>query len=152
MSQSKTDGKEEAPRKRVPFGGRRQKLQLSDEDAKALDDAGWKPRWINNKDGRIQQALAGGYEYVKKNEAPSIGQFSLTGNKNMNGKVSMIVTKGEAVPIEAFLMKIKKEYYEEDKVEKRKKNDALDSTLRAGQPGGNQVENQYVPQGHVNKI
>ena len=153
MSQSKTDGKvEEAPRKRVPFGGRRQKLQLSIEDAKALDEAGWKPRWINNKDGRIQQAQAGGYEYVKRSEASSIGMHTVTGNKNMNGKVSLIVSKGEAQPIEAFLMKIKKEFYQEDKVEKSRKNAELDSTLRAGQPGGNVVDNQYVPEGHVNKI
>ena len=153
MSKSKTDGNvEEAPRQRVPFGGRRQKLQLSDEDAKALDQAGWKPRWVNNKDGRIQQALAGGYEYVKKAEAPSIGQFSLTGNKNMNGKVSMIVSKGDGQPLEAFLMKIKKEFYQEDKIEKSKRNNELDQTLNSGQPGGNVVENQYVPDGHVNKV
>jgi len=152
MSQSKTDGKEEAPRQRVPFGGRRQKLQLSVEDAKALDADVWKPRCVNNKDGRIQQALAGGYEYVKKGEAPSIGQYSLTGNKSMNGKVSLIVSKGDGQPLEAFLMKIKKEFYVEDKALKSKRNDDLDSSLIAGQPGGNVVENQYVPQGHVNKV
>jgi len=152
MSQSKTNGKEEAPRQRVPFGGRRQKLQLSEEDAKALDEAGWKPRWVNNKDGRIQQALAGGYEYVKKSEAPSIGQFSLTGNKSQNGKVSMIVSKGEGQPLESFLMKIKKEYYFEDKAAKARRNDELDGSLISGQPGGNVVENQYVPKGHTNKI
>jgi len=152
MSKAKTDGIEEAPRQRVPFGGRRAKLQLSKEDAKALDEAGYKPRWINNKDGRIQQALAGGYEHVKKSEAPSIGQFSLTGNKNMNGKVSLIVSKGDGEPLEAFLMKIRKEFYKEDQFAKEEANISFDDALNKGQPGGNVVENQYVPEGHVNKV
>jgi hypothetical protein len=125
---SKTDGREEAPRQRVPFSGRRQKLQLSEQDSKSLDKSGWKPRWVNDKDGRIQQALAGGYVFVSPEEAPSIGQFSLTkGNDDLNGKVSLIVSKGESII-------------------------NLEQSLDAGQPGGNVVENQYVPKGHVNKI
>lgn len=150
---SKTDGKEEAPRQRVPFSGRRQKLQLSNEDSKLLEKKGWKPRWVNDKDGRIQQALAGGYVFVSPEEAPSIGQFSLTkGNDDLNGKVSLIVSKGEGKPIRSFLMKIQTKYYEEDKIAKRQSIINLEQSLDAGQPGGNVVENQYVPKGHVNKI
>lgn len=153
MSKSKTDERsEEATRQRVPFGGRRQKLQLSAEDAEALKNDGWTCRWVNNKDGRIQQAMAGGYEYVKRSEAQSIGMHTVTGNKNMNGKVSLIVSKGDGQPIEAFLMKIRTEFYLEDKAAKSRVNDSLDSTLNAGQPGGNVVDNQYVPEGHVNKV
>ena len=153
-SKSKTDGNEveEAPRKRVPFGGHRPKLQLSKEDAKALRDDGWTARWINNKDGRLQQAMAGGYEHVLKKEAPSIGQFSMTGNKNMNGKVSLIVSKGEGQPLEAFLMKIRTEFYDEDQVAKEQANIDYDEALNRGQPGGNVVDGQYVPEGHVNKV
>ena len=150
---SRTDGREEAPRQRVPFSGRRQKLQLSAQDSKSLDENGWKPRWVNDKDGRIQQALAGGYVFVTPEEAPSIGQFSLTkGGDDLNGKVSLIVSKGDSKPIRSFLMKIQKKYYEEDKVAKRQNVINLEQSLDAGQPGGNVVENQYVPKGHVNKV
>ena len=153
MAKSRTVEREEAPRKRVPMGGRRTKLQLSDEDAKHFKDHGWTLRWINDKDGRIQQAQAGGYHFVTPEEAPSIGQFGLGGQSNdLNGKVSMIVSKGSDKPIEAFLMKIQTKYYEEDKRAKEKANIAFDEALNAGQPGGNVVENQYVPEGHVNKV
>jgi hypothetical protein len=150
---SRTDGREEAPRKRVPISGRRSKLQLSDEDAQALKDNGWTPRWVNDKDGRIQQAEAGGWVFVTPDEAPSIGQYSLTkGSDDLNGKVSLVVSKGDSVPLTAFLMKIQTKYYDEDKEAKEARNRAYDDALRAGQPGGNVVENQYVPDGHVNKV
>jgi len=149
---SRTDEREEAPRQRVPFSGRRTKLQLSAEDKKNLSDNGWTPRFINDRDGRIQQAQAGGYVFVPPEEAPSIGQFSVTkGSDDLNGKVSVIVSKGDPV-IRAFLMKIQTKYYEEDKIKKREAVISLEKSLDAGQPGGNVVENQYVPEGHVNKI
>lgn len=153
MDNSRTDGREEAPRQRVPFGGRRAKLQLSMEDYKRLQENGWTPRWINDKDGRIQQAQAGSYVFVTPEEAPSIGQFSLQGgSSDLSGKVSLIVSKGDSEPIRAFLMKIQTKYYDEDKLTKEEANIDYDNALNAGQPGGNVVENQYVPKGHVNKV
>jgi hypothetical protein len=150
---SRTDGREEAPRQRVPFGGRRTKLQLSAEDKKGLKDNGWTERWVNDKDGRIQQAQAGGYVFVTPEEAPSIGQFSLTkGSDDLNGKVSLIVSKGASEPITAYLMKIQTKYYKEDQIAKEQAHRNMDASLSAGQPGGNVVENQYVPDGHVNEI
>jgi len=151
---SRTDERrEEAPRKRVPMGGRRTKLQLSAEDAKHFKEHGWTVRWVSDKDGRIQQAVAGGYHFVTPEEAPSIGQFSLTkGSSDLSGKVSLIVSKGEGQPITGFLMKIQTKYYREDQLAKEEANRAFDSGLNAGQPGGNVVENQYVPEGHVNKV
>ena len=150
---SRTDEREEAPRKRVPFGQRRTKLQLSDEDSRELKENGWTVRWVNDKDGRIQQAQAGGWVFVTPEEAPSIGQYSLTkGSDDLSGKVSLIVSKGEGTPVTGFLMKIQTKYYNEDKAAKEEANRGFDEALRAGQPGGNVVDNQYVPEGHVNKV
>ena len=153
MKFEKTEKVEEVKRVRVPMSGRRQKLQLSQEDAQALKDKGWTVRWVNDKDGRVQQALAGGYNFVTPGEAPSIGQHSLTkGSDDLNGKVSMIVSKGDGEPITGFLMKIKTEYYEEDQRAKERTNSAYDDAMNAGQPGGNVVDNQYVPKGHINRV
>jgi len=144
---------EEVRKPRVPMGGRRQKLQLSDADAKALAEAGWTPRWISDKDGRVQQAQSGGYVFVTPEEAPSIGQFSLSkGGGELNGKVSMIVSKGDAEAIRGYLMKIRTEYYEEDQRNKEGANMAYEESLNRDQPGGNVVDNQYVPRGHVNRV
>jgi len=148
---SRTDEREEVRRKRVPMGGRRAKLQLSEEDAKNFKENGWTVRWINDKDGRLQQAQAGGYHFVSKAEAPSIGQFS-SGGDDLTDRVSMIVSKGDSVPMTGYLMKINTKYFEEDQVTKEEANVAFDTALNSGQPGGNVVENQYVPKGHVNKV
>lgn len=151
MSKSRTDEREEVRRKRVPFGSHRTKLQLSEEDAKNFKENGWTVRWINDKDGRIQQAQAGGYHFVTPEEAPSIGQYS-TGGDDLNGKVSMIVSKGEGTPVTGFLMKIQTKYYDEDQAAKEEINRGYDEALRAGQPGGNVVDQQYVPEGHKNVV
>ena len=149
MSKSRTDGREEVRRKRVPMSGHRTKLQLSEEDAKSFKEHGWTVRWINDKDGRIQQAQAGGWHFCSPEEAPSIGQYSITkGSDDLNGKVSLIVSKGKGEPLRAFLMKIQTEYYDEDQAAKEAINKGYDEALKAGQPGGNVVGEQYVPEGH----
>lgn len=145
MSKERTAVRKAGRRKRVPFGGHRLKLQLSDEDTKALKEAGYVARWFNDQHGRIEAAEAGGYEFVRPEEAPSLGHGAVhEGNSDLNGKVSKIVSKsGE--PIRAYLMKIKKRYYDQDQAEKEKRNRAIDDAIRAGQPGGATVENQYIP-------
>ena len=151
MSKSRTNEREEVRRKRVPFGSHRTKLQLSEEDAKNFKDHGWTVRWVNDKDGRVQRAEAGGYHFVIPEEAPSIGQFS-TGGDDLNGRVSMIVSKGEGQPLTAYLMKIQTKFYDEDQAAKESVNKGYDDALRAGQPGGNVVDEQYVPDGHKNVV
>jgi len=146
MSNQKTEQEEEVRRPRVPFGSRRTKLQLSAKDAKALADAGWTCRWVSDKDGRIEQAIDGGYVHVAPEEARSVGSTDL------NDKVSKIVSRGTDEPIRGFLMKIKTEYFKEDQLVKEQANLAYDDALNAGQPGGNVVDNQYVPEGHVNRV
>jgi len=140
-------------RPRVPFGGHRKQLQPDDVDFRELTEAGYTCRWVNDKDGRVQQAQAGGYNFVSPDEVPSIGQFALVkGSTDLNGKVSLIVSKGLDNPIRAFLMKIQSELYKGDQITKEVKNQLADQALNAGKPGGNVVDNQYVPDGHINKV
>lgn len=130
---------------RVPFGGPRYKLQLSDADEKYFKEKGYVLRWINDQDGRIPQALAGGYEYVKPEEAPSLGSGAIhEGNSDIGSVVSKIVSKGE-YQLRAYLMKIKKRFYDEDQREKNKALDKIEADLQRGQAGGAKVENQYGP-------
>jgi len=64
----------------------------------------------------------------------------------------LTVSKGGGEPLTGYLMKIKTELYEEDQQHKEEANIAFDDALNAGQPGGNVVDNQYVPKGHVNRV
>lgn len=145
MANTRKEERTEGQRVRVPFGARRSKLQLSDEEAMALDKKGYVMRWINDRDGRIERALAGGYEYVKPEEATSVGSTEIgQGNTDLGGKVSKVVSRGEPI-IRAYLMKIKKKYYEEDQAAKEAVNAKVDEALGKGQAGGANVENAYLP-------
>ena len=143
MSSYRNQEKNEGRVKRVPFSGPRLKLQLSDEDRKEFEKRGMVPRWINDQDGRIQRAKAGGYTDVDPKYAESVGSSALhQGNTSKDSRVSIVVSKGEPI-INAYLMELKKEYYDEDQKAKQDRNDLVDETLRGGNAGGADVENAY---------
>ncbi len=128
---------------RVPFGGPQLKLQLSAEERAKFTERGMVPRVINDQDGRIQRAQSGGYDYVDPKYATSWGSQQLhQGNTDLGSKVSKIVSRGEP-QIRAYLMEIKKEYYDEDQASKEVHNMKVDEALAQGTAGGANVENAY---------
>lgn len=138
--------KKSEKRHRIPFGAHRTKLQVEDKLK------GFVLRWFNDMDGRIQRAVDGGYQFVNPSEVPRLGQGALhQDNSDLNAKVSKVVSRGEP-PIRAYLMKIKQEWYKEDQLAKESENAKIDEALRNGSPGGNVVDNQYVPKGHTQRI
>jgi hypothetical protein len=142
----KVDEKER--RKRIPFGAHRTKLQVEGKIP------GYHLRWFNDVDGgaRLARAERGGYKYVMSDEVPELGQGALhQKNSALGSRVSKIVSRGEPI-ITAYLMKIEQEWYDADQQAKWDAIDAKVEAIRDGKPGGNVVENQYVPEGHVQKI
>lgn len=145
MSTERQQEKREGRTVRVPMSGPRLRLQLSDEDKQAFDEAGYVPRWINDQDGRVERALGGGYMFVDPDEVPSLGSGAIhEGNTDVGSKVSKVVSRGEPI-IRAFLMKISKEYYDEDQAAKEAVNSKVDEALAAGGAGGASIENKYGP-------
>lgn len=142
MANARKQEKSKGKVKRVPFGGNRQKLQVD-------EIPGYVTRWFNDVDGRVERALDAGYEFVTPEEAEGLGQGQLhQENTDLGSRVSKIVSRGTDKVIRGVLMKIKREWYEEDQELKEQRNRMVDDALRAGRPGGNEVENQYVPKGH----
>lgn len=141
-----TTGKKERKvekRTRVPMGAHRYKLQLSEEDMKNFRKRHMVPRWINDQDGRVQQALAGGYKFVDPENAGSLGQGAIhQGNTDEGSRVSKIVSRGEPV-VRAYLMEIWEQHYKEDQEAKEANVRKIDEALSVGQAGGADVENQY---------
>jgi hypothetical protein len=131
----------ESTRKRVPIGGRRTKLQLSQQDLDGLKD--YQLRWINDQQGRIQSAEAGGYEFVVPEEAKSLGEGAIhAGNSDLGARVSKVVDRHGT---RAYLMKIRKDWYQEDQLDKEKNNARVDEQLRPVTQGGQTVEGGYTP-------
>ena len=127
---------------RVPFGGVRYKLQLSKEDMEEFARRKMIPRWFNDQDGRIQRAQGGGYKFVKPEYATSLGSGAIhQGNTDEGSRVSKIVSRSEPI-IRAYLMEIKKKYWDADQVLKEKRNQKVDEALNIGE-SGEESEHQY---------
>jgi galactokinase/mevalonate kinase-like predicted kinase len=106
---------------------------------------GYITRWFNDQDDRIQRALGAGYEFVPRDDVKQVGDKDVAnGNTDMNSMVSRVVGRtAENQPIRAFLMKIRKEWYQEDKAKKEETNRLVDEAIRAGTAGGASIQNQY---------
>ena len=144
MANVRKQEKEKGKVARVPFGGVRYKMQLSDADTKAFKDKGMIPRWFNDQDGRIKRAQGAGYTFVKPEQATSLGSGAIhAGNSDEGSQVSLVVSKGDPI-IRAYLMEIKKKYYDADQVLKEERNQNTDMAINIGADGGAD-SNQYGP-------
>ena len=145
--QSKTprrEAREAGKPVRVPLGGRRSKLQMSEEDRKGFVQRNVVPRWINDDGGRLQAAQAGGYTYVDPKHVTSLGEGVLAeGNTDLGSKVSKIVTRASSddSATTAYLMEIKKKFWTADQATKEERNAEVDTALAIGE--GGTTEHQY---------
>lgn len=126
-------------RERVPFSTNRKRLSLNKE----LD--GFITRWFNDQDDRLQRAEDGGYQYVHRKEIGQVGDKDISnGNTDVNSRVSRVVGRQPTgQPIRAYLMKIRKDWYDADQAKKEEVNARVDEAIRAGTSGGAKVDNQY---------
>jgi hypothetical protein len=126
-------------RERVPFSANRRRLALHKE----LD--GFVTRWFNDQDDRLQRAEDAGYQYVHRKEIGQVGDKDISnGNTDVNSRVSRVVGRNvNGQPIRAYLMKIRKDWYEQDQAKKEEVNKRVDDAIRAGTSGGANVQNQY---------
>lgn len=125
-------------RARVPFSANRKRLEVDERP-------GYFRRWFNDQDGRIERALAAGYELVAKGDVKQVGDKDVAnGNTDMNSMVSRVVGRtAENQPIRAFLMEIRNEWHAADMAKKEETNRLVDEAVRAGTAGGAAIGNQY---------
>lgn len=112
----RADTREETGRRqRIPMGVPRAKLH-------AEIDKGYVGRWINDHNGRIQQAEAAGYTHVTEGKG--------RGNKRRQ----QVGTLPDGSPMFAYLMQIRKEFYDEDQALKLRAADDIDAAIKRGTP------------------
>lgn len=143
-------GKTISERKRIPMSVPVSKLE-------APDIPGYHLHWFNGTPDRLQRALDGGYEFVDEQEMKlnnvSLGGVSTaSGNTDMGSRVSVV--SGSEVgrdgqPIRLILMKIKQEWYDEDRRLIENRNEQVAAALRGGllgseQDKGNDTNFRYV--------
>ena len=153
--EQRTDSERGTRAERVPLGTNRQKLAMP-------EIPGYMTRWINDSEGRIQQALDGSYEFVYKDEIEGIyrkGNGNSVGvsdvgnvNRDLGSRFSRTVDRHSGQ--QAYLMKIRTELYEADQQAKLNAPGGprdVENRIRSGKQ--TPVENGYVPdQGRAIKI
>ena len=100
----------EARIERTPVSGYRSVLSLSNQDP------AYHYRWVNDLEGRIEIFRNGGYEHVITKDGGEVGTKRVGTATNIGTNVSKPVGQG----VTAYLMRIKKEWYEQDQLDKLK--------------------------------
>jgi len=127
-------GEKPTRKKRASFNGTQGKTTV---DFSRLDEAGFHGHIFNDTPGRITQALDVGYEFVEANEVGSVATNVISRNTDIGDKVRFLVGNTDnGEPMYAYLMKIRKEFYEEDQAEAQAKIDAVDAAIRGGKLTG----------------
>lgn len=132
-------------RERIPLGVPRRKLTWDHQDEN------YEYRVFHNRPGkpnRVNDALAAGYEFVKDDRHMGDEDVSNEMGASTDSRVTHIVGEGEnGEPLKGYLMRIPKEWYDEDQ---QKKWDIIDEREKQmmrgidkeGKPG---VGGRYLP-------
>lgn len=140
-----------ASRTRIPMSVPHQKLAVP-------DIPGYHMHWMRGAPDRIQQALAAGYQFVEKDEV-MLNSFGLADSADSDGgtdlgtRVSIVAggeVDGSGQAVRMYLMKLPREWWEDDQVALGKRSDQLAAALKGGKIPGQAnphgQENTYVKQ------
>ena len=123
-------------RKRTPFGVRKKSMNLDRDTEKRLEAEGLVPRWVNDDDNgeRLRQAQEGDYDFIY---AENVEVGDKKEKQEDRRKIRKLVgSNKDGSPKYAYLMAIRKEYYEEDQRAKEEINMKVDEAIRGGNPRG----------------
>ena len=119
------------PAKRVPINGFRDKLSVEGCDPNYVY------RWVldSNEGGqRIMQCHSASYEFVTSDQGITVGQGSVYKSENVGSLIRTPGGNGDFL----FLMRIPKEFHDEDKLAKEKKINDIENGMKrsAGKSAG----------------
>lgn len=140
--QARTESRERqetARARRVPLGTPEMKLTAENRE-------GYVRRWFNGKGNRLSRAQQAGYTFVE--DDTFIGEGAESRNSDIGSAVSQIVgTNEDGSPLRAYLMEIRREWYEEDQAAKQAAIDEREDAIRNGSVNDEQgrQDNRYVP-------
>jgi hypothetical protein len=133
---------------RIPLGIQQLKLNFPQKE-------GFKNRIVCDRQGRLAQAQAGGYEFVSKSELAAADEryvASTDVTEGLSSYVSQVVgTHPDGTPMLGYLMRIPEEDYNEDQDEKMAKIEAGEASMRRGENDGQApgVDGRYVPRAGI---
>lgn len=114
---------------RIPMGSRRNLTTVNDTPDGYVD------RWVNDSTGRIARVKQAGYEHV---QTASVGDSNVDSTHSEEGVVSRDMGQG----VTAYLMRQRKDYFEDDQREKQKVVDESEESIRRN-PNDNRNDGYY---------
>ena len=129
-------------RVRGVFNGTNKKLDVLTE----IPD--YQLRWFNDMPGRIDRAHTGGWEFVTAGEvSQSDSNKVVERNSDVGNKIRAIVgTTDMNEPLYAYLLKIKKEWFDEDQKEGSDRIKASEAEMvRSGGLNTDRIGEKYLP-------
>lgn len=126
-------------RARRPMGVPRRKMPIPSMP-------GYIGRWINDTIGRIAMAIEGGYEYVSAEDFPELRSSDVFPiNSDLGSRVSRVVgVNPDNSPLRAYLMRIKKEWYDEDQQAKAAAINEVEHQINRGTHNEKSGDKRYV--------
>jgi len=109
-------------KQRIPVSGPRDILSVANKDPNYVY------RWVLDVPGRLAKFQDGGYEFVVDDH--KIGDETVDKGKKLGSAFTMV--RGTSTLV---LMRIPREWYEEDQQMKQEEIDALEATMRSGSSG-----------------
>lgn len=126
-------------RNRRPFSSKEPNLPLP-------TIAGFIPRWFNDEENRLPRAQDAGWEFVNPSEFPTFRPSQhVAPNSDLGSRISVVCGTDElGQSIRAYLMKINKDFWDEDQAAKQKEIDETDKAIHGGRV--HPYAGQYVKQ------
>ena len=133
---------EDVRSKRVPLGQLRSKLTVPDS---LLETERFQHRWVCDRAGRVDSARDGGYTFVLDTSMKiEVGEGQNGRDKMSTAICRTVGTHPDGSAMKAYLMRIRKDWYEKDQREKEKKMDEIDAAIRGGEIASQPDDKRYV--------
>lgn len=134
-----------ATRQRNKFNGTEGKLTVGHQIE------GYVLHGFNDTPGRIATALEGGWEFVHPDEVGGTKENVVSRNTDIGEKVRWLVGRTEdgRDGLYAYVMKIRKEWYDEDQATMQAKVNMTDDAIRQGKGHQANTEGFYVPKNGI---
>jgi len=128
--------------KRVPLGTLRAKLTIPKD---LIDETRFQGRFVVDRPGRLQAAQDGGYTFVQDpNMTVEVGEGTDGRDKMSTSICRQVGTHEGGKPMMAYLMKIRREWWEKDQREKQAEVDKTDRAIQEGTVASQPGDKRYI--------
>lgn len=128
--------------KRVPLGTLRSKLTIPKD---LIDEARFQPRWVVDRPGRLNQALEGSYTFVQDPTMKvEVGEGTDGRDQTATAICRTVGTHEGGAPMKAYLMKIRRDWYEKDQRDKQAEIDKTDESIQKGTVASQPGDKRYI--------